>query len=256
MRDMKGKVALITGASSGIGRATAEVFAARGARVVLAARGEDLLSDAARRIQSQGADATYVVTDVSIAAHVGRMVGHALEKFGRLDYAVNNAGFEGQLSSIADVTEEEWDRVLNVNLKGVFLCLKYETRAMLASGQGGAIVNVGSINSVQGVPCFAPYVASKHALVGLTTSVSAELGPRGIRVNLLCPGITETPMHHRGRALFGDAIYDNVLATRVHLRRAGQPEEIAQAIAFLCSQEAGYITGSTLLADGGFTHTL
>lgn len=256
MKDMQGKVALITGASSGIGRASGEVFAARGANVVLAARTEESLSDLARKIESQGAKATYVVTDVSIAADVERMVGQAIEKFGRIDYAINNAGFEGQLSSIADLTEEEWDRVLNVNLKGVFLCLKYEARAMLASGQGGAIVNVGSVNSFQGVPCFAPYVASKHALVGLTTSVSAELGPRGIRVNLLCPGITDTPMHHRGRALFGDAIYDNVLASRVHMRRAGQPEEIARAIAFLCSQDAAYITGSSLLADGGFTHTL
>jgi NAD(P)-dependent dehydrogenase (short-subunit alcohol dehydrogenase family) len=256
MQDMQGKVALITGASSGIGRATAEVFASRGAKVVLAARSEDLLSDVARRIEGLGADATYVVTDVTIAAHVERMIDHAIEKFGRLDYAVNNAGFEGHLASIADVTEEEWDGVLNVNLKAVFLCLKYEARAMLATGNGGAIVNVGSVNSFQGVPCFAPYVTSKHALVGLTTSVSAELGPRGIRVNLLCPGITETPMHRRGRVLFGDAAYDSILASRVHMRRAGQPEEIARTIAFLCSQEAAYITGSTLLADGGFTHTL
>jgi NAD(P)-dependent dehydrogenase (short-subunit alcohol dehydrogenase family) len=256
MKDMQGKVALITGASSGIGWATAEVFAARGANVVLAARTEEPLSELARKLESQGAKATYAVTDVSIAKDVERLVAHAVEKFGRIDYAVNNAGFEGQLAGIADVTEEDWDRVLNVNLKGVFLCLKYEARAMLASGAGGAIVNVGSVNSFQGVPCFAPYVASKHALIGLTTSVSAELCPRGIRVNLLCPGITETPMHRRGRQLFGDALYDNVLATRVHMRRAGQPEEIARAIAFLCSRDAAYITGTSLLADGGFTHTL
>ncbi len=256
MKDMTGKVALITGAGSGIGRATAELFAARGAQVVLAGRTEAPLSDLARRIESQGGCATCVVTDVSLAPQVERMVGHAMEKFGRIDYAVNNAGFEGQLSGIADVTEQDWDRVMNVNLKGVFLCLKYEARAMLAGGQGGAIVNVGSINSFLGIPCFAPYVASKHALIGLTTSVSAELAPRGIRVNLLCPGIIDTPMHHRGRQLFGDAIYDGILASRVHLRRAGQPEEIARAIAFLCSPEAAYITGSALLADGGLTHTV
>ncbi len=253
---MQGKVALITGASSGIGWATAEVFAARGANVVLAARTEEPLSELARKIESQGAKATYIVTDVSIAKDVVRMVAHAVEKFGRIDYAVNNAGFEGPLAGIADLTEEQWDQVLNVNLKGVFLCLKHEARAMLAAGKGGAIVNVGSINSFQGIPCFAPYVASKHALIGLTTSVSAELGPKGIRVNLLCPGITETPMHRRGRQLFGDALYDQVLATRVHMRRAGQPEEIARAIVFLCSPEAAYITGTSLLADGGFTHTL
>src|SRR5581483_787255 len=159
MNDMQGKVALITGASTGIGHATAELFATRGASVVLAARNEALLAELAGKIQSQGAQATYVVTDVSIAADVERMVKHAIETFGRIDYAVNNAGVEGPLSSIADLPEEEWDRVLNVNLKGVFLCLKYEARAMLAAGQGGAIVNIGSVNSFQGIPCFAPYVA-------------------------------------------------------------------------------------------------
>ena len=256
IKDMQGKVALITGASSGIGWATAELFAARGAYVVLAARTEEPLKELARKVESQGAKATYVVADVSLAKDVERMVAHGVEKFGRIDYAVNNAGFEGPLAGITDLTEEQWDQVLNVNLKGVFLCLKYEARAMLADGKGGAIVNVGSVNSFQGIPCFAPYVASKHALIGLTTSVSAELGPKGIRVNLLCPGITETPMHRRGRQLFGDALYDSILATRVHMRRAGQPEEIARAIVFLCSPDAVYITGTSLLADGGFTHTL
>jgi NAD(P)-dependent dehydrogenase (short-subunit alcohol dehydrogenase family) len=123
MKDMQGKMALITGASSGIGRASGKVFAARGANVVLAARTEESLSDLVRKIESQGAKATYVVTDVSIAVDVERMVARAIEKFGRIDYAINNAGFEGQVSSIADLTEEEWDQVLNVNLKGVFLCL-------------------------------------------------------------------------------------------------------------------------------------
>lgn len=256
MQDMQGKVAVITGASSGIGLATAEVFAARGAMVVLAARSEQALSDAVRKLQSKGADATYVVADMSSAADVQHMVNHAVEKFGGVDYAVNNAAYEGTLSGIADLSEDDWDRVMNVNLKGVFLCLKYEARAMLASGRGGAIVNIGSINSYQGVPGFAPYVTSKHALVGLTTSVSAELAPQGIRVNLICPGITETPMHRRGRQLFGDAIYDSILATRVHLRRAGDPREIAEVIVYLCSPQAAYITGASLLVDGGFTHTL
>lgn len=253
---MRGKAALITGASSGIGRATAELFAARGAKVVVAARREDELAELVRKLTGQGAEATYVVADVSRAADVERVVAHAVEKFGGIDCAINNAGFEGRLAGIADTTEDDWDGVMNVNLRGVFLCLKYEARAMLAGGRGGAIVNVGSINSFQGVPCFAPYVASKHALIGLTTSVSAELGPRGIRVNLLCPGIIDTPMHHRGRAIFGDATYDSILSTRVHLRRAGRPEEMARTIAFLCSEDAAYITGSALLADGGFVHTL
>ncbi len=125
------------------------------------------------------------------------MVAHTLETFGRLDYAVNNAGIEGQFAGVVDLPEEEWDRVLDINLKGTFLCLKYEAPAMLAGGHGGAIVNVGSINSFLGFPSGAAYVSSKHGLIGLTTSVSAELAPLGIRVNLVCPGIIDTPMHQR-----------------------------------------------------------
>jgi NAD(P)-dependent dehydrogenase (short-subunit alcohol dehydrogenase family) len=182
-----------------------------------------------------------VVTDVTIAKDVERMVAHAMETFGRLDYAVNNAGIEGKLAGITDLPEQEWDRVLDTNLKGTFLCLKYEARAMLAGGHGGAIVNVGSVNSGQ---------------IGLTTSVSAELAPQGIRVNLVCPGFIDTPMHQRARGIVGDDLYDTVLIPRVHTRRAGRPEEIAQTIVFLCSDEASYISGTTLTPDGGFTLTI
>ena len=256
MSDMKDKVALITGASSGIGRATAEAFAAMGARVVLAARREDELAALANEIKDHGGNASFVTTDVSVAQDAERMVAHTIETFGRLDYAVNNAGIEGQFVSVADLPEEEWDRVLDINLKGTFLCLKYEARAMLAGGHGGAIVNVGSINSFLGFPSGSAYVASKHGLIGLTTSVSAELAPQGIRVNIVCPGIVVTPMHQRARGLLGDEIYDNVLQQRVHTRRAGRPEEIARSIVFLCSDEASYITGTTLTPDGGFTLTI
>ena len=184
------------------------------------------------------------------------MVAHALETFGRLDYAVNNAGIEGQFAGITDLAEEDWDSVLNINLRGVFLCLKYEARAILNCGKGGAIVNVGSINSFLGFPSGSAYVASKHGLIGLTTSVSAELAPHGIRVNLVCPGIIDTPMHHRARKLLGDEVYDTAVLPSIHLRRAGRPEEIAQSIVFLCSDEASYITGTTLTPDGGFTLTV
>jgi NAD(P)-dependent dehydrogenase (short-subunit alcohol dehydrogenase family) len=256
MSDMNGKVALITGASSGIGRATGEAFAARGAKVVLAARREHELATLTSEIESRGGRASFVVTDVAIAKDVERMVAHAIETFGRLDYAVNNAGIEGQLSGIMDLPEEEWDRVFNINLKGNFLCMKYEARAMLAGGHGGAIVNVGSVNSFLGFPTGSAYVASKHGQIGLTTSVSAELAPQGIRVNLVCPGIIDTPMHHRLRGLVGNEIYDKVLLQRVHTRRAGRPDEIAQTIVFLCSDEASYISGTTLTPDGGFTLTI
>jgi NAD(P)-dependent dehydrogenase (short-subunit alcohol dehydrogenase family) len=254
--DLRDKVALITGASSGIGRATAEAFAAKGARVVLAARREDELAALANEIKDQGGSASFVTTDVSVAQNVERMVAHTIETFGRLDYAVNNAGIEGKFAGVVELPEEEWDRVIDINLKGTFLCLKYEARAMLAGGQGGAIVNVGSVNSFLGFPSGAAYVSSKHALIGLTTSVSAELAPQGIRVNIVCPGIIATPMHQRARGLLGDEIYDSLLQQRVHTRRAGRPEEIAKSVVFLCSDEASYITGSTLTPDGGFTLTI
>ena len=256
MSSMKGTVALITGASSGIGRATALAFAARDAKVALAARREDELATLAAEIESKGGEATYVRTDVSVAGDVERMVGHTIEKFGRLDFAVNNAGIEGPLAGIADLTEDEWDSVLDINLKGTFLCMKYEARAMLDGGHGQAIVNIGSVNSFLGFPTGSAYVTSKHGLIGLTTSVSAELAPQGIRVNLVCPGFVDTPMHHRIRGILGDAVYDEALLPTVHVRRAGRPEEIAQSIVFLCSDEASYITGSTLTPDGGFTLTI
>jgi NAD(P)-dependent dehydrogenase (short-subunit alcohol dehydrogenase family) len=256
MSGLRDKVALITGASSGIGRATAEAFAAKGARVVLAARREDELAALANQIEALGGRASLVTTDVSVAQDVERMVAHTLESFGRLDYAVNNAGIEGQFAGVVELPEEEWDRVLDINLKGAFLCLKYETRAMLAGGHDGAIVNVGSVNSFLGFASGSAYVASKHGLIGLTTSASAELAPQGIRVNLVCPGIIDTPMHQRLRGLIGDEIYDSVLQQRVHKRRAGRPEEIARSVVFLCSDEASYITGTTLTPDGGFTLTI
>jgi NAD(P)-dependent dehydrogenase (short-subunit alcohol dehydrogenase family) len=256
MSEMNQKVVLITGASAGIGRATAEAFAARGAAVVISARRKEELEQLAGEIKSRGGEASVVVTDVAIAKDVERMVAHTIETFGRLDYAVNNAAIEGKLAAITDLPEEEWDRVMDTNLKSVFLCLQQEARAMLAGGRHGAIVNVGSVNSFLGFPTGSAYVTSKHGLIGLTTSVSAELAPRGIRVNLLCPGFIDTPMHHRGRAMIGDALYDKLLSERVHLRRAGRPEEIAQTIVFLCSDAASYITGATLTPDGGFTLTV
>lgn len=256
MSDMNDRVALITGASSGIGRATAAAFAAKGMRVVVAARREEELESLVSEIETRGGKASAVTTDVSVSKDVERMVTHAIETFGRLDYAVNNAGIEGRLAGIVELGEEDWDTVLDINLKGMFLCLKYEARSILNSGNGGAIVNVGSVNSFLGFPSGAAYVTSKHGLIGLTTSASAELAPLGIRVNLICPGIIDTPMHRRLRGLLGDEVYDTAVLPSVHLRRAGRPEEIARAIVFLCSDEASYITGTTLTPDGGFTLTV
>jgi NAD(P)-dependent dehydrogenase (short-subunit alcohol dehydrogenase family) len=256
MTDSNTKVALVTGASSGIGKATALALAARGDKVAVAARREDELAALVAEIESQGGTATAVKTDVAVAKDVERMVEHTIETFGRLDYAVNNAGIEGQLAGITDLSEEDWDQVLDINLKGTFLCMKYESRAMLDGGHGGAIVNVGSVNSFLGYPTGSAYVTSKHGLIGLTSSVSAELASQGIRVNLVCPGFVDTPMHQRIRALLGDAIYDETLLPTVHVKRAGRPEEIAAPIVFLCSHDASYITGTTLTPDGGYTLTI
>jgi NAD(P)-dependent dehydrogenase (short-subunit alcohol dehydrogenase family) len=256
MSSMSGKVALIAGASSGIGRATAEAFAAKGATVALAARREDQLAKLAADIKSRGGAVTFVKTDVSVAKEVEHMVAHTMETFGRLDYAINNAGVEGKFARITDLDEEEWDQILDINLKGTYLGMKYQARSMLAGGRGGAIVNVGSINSFLGFPTGSAYVASKHGLIGLTSSVSAELAPQGIRVNLVCPGFIDTPMHRRLRGIVGDKLYDEVVIPSVHTKRAGRPEEIAQTILFLCSDEASYITGTTLTPDGGYTLTV
>ena len=253
---MNGKVALITGASSGIGRATALAFASKGASVVLAARRQEELDSLVAEIVSGGGKASAVKTDVSKAQDVEQMVTHTLDTFGRLDYAVNNAGIEGKIANIVDLAEEDWDRVLDINLKGNYLCLRYEARAMLAGGYGGAIVNVGSVNSFLGFASGAAYVTSKHGQIGLTTSASAELAPHGIRVNIVCPGFVNTPMHHRIRGIIGDEVFDVGMVPQVHARRVGRPEEIAASILFLCSDEASYITGTTLTPDGGFTLTV
>jgi NAD(P)-dependent dehydrogenase (short-subunit alcohol dehydrogenase family) len=256
MSDMKGKVSLVTGASSGIGRATAELFAAKGARVAVAARRQAELDSLVADIDARGGKAIAIKTDVSVSADVERMVSQTIDTFGRLDYAVNNAGIEGRFAGVTELSEADWDQVLNINLKGTFLGMQHQARAMLAAGNGGAIVNVGSVNSFLGFATGAAYCTSKHGLIGLTTSVSAELASQGIRVNLVCPGIVDTPMHQRLRQEIGDAVYDQGVLPSVHLKRAGQPEEIARAIVFLCSDEASYITGTTLTPDGGLTLTV
>ncbi len=252
---MKDHVALITGASSGIGRSTAKIFSEKGVKVVLAARREEELASLADEIKNDGGAATFIQTDVSQAKDVQRVVEHALETYGRLDYGINNAGVEGAFLPITEMPDEEWDRVIAINLRGTFLCMKYQAKAMLSLGNGGAIVNVGSVNSFLGFGGGSAYATSKHGQVGLSTSVSAELASQGIRVNMVCPGVIDTPMHHRVREVVGDELFDHFLET-VHQKRKGKPEEIANTIVFLCSPEASYITGTTLTPDGGFTSTI
>lgn len=247
---------MVTGASSGIGRATAMELAARGAKVVAAARRIEELSVLVDDIKTAGGSAFAMSADVSSSEDIQQLVETTVDRFGRLDIAVNNAGIEGVFHSLLDFDEGEWDRVLATNLTGNFLSMKYQAKAMLMHGDGGSIVNVGSINSFLGFPGGAAYAASKHGQIAITSSASAELAPQGIRVNLICPGVIDTPMYQRLRGTVGDETYDDLLNTSVHMRRAGQPEEIAASIAFLCSDEASYITGATLTCDGGYLNTM
>jgi NAD(P)-dependent dehydrogenase (short-subunit alcohol dehydrogenase family) len=253
---MEGKVALVTGASGGIGFDTAVVLAERGAKVAIAARRKDQLDELVTSIQDAGGEAVALQTDVSKVEDVRNMVDGTLKAFGRLDIAVNNAGVEGEFAPIHEFDEDAWDQVLGINLRGNFLCLKYQSQAMLAQGEGGAIVNVGSVNSYRGFAGGSAYATSKHGQIALTSCASAELAPQGIRVNLVCPGVIRTPMHERLRGNLGDDGYDDLLENSVHLRRAGQPQEIAKTIAFLGSDDASYITGATLTADGGLMNTV
>ena len=255
MTPFANKVAIVTGASTGIGEATARLLAQRGAIVVLAARREEMIAALAGEILGAGGTASFIRTDVSDAGEVEAMVAHAIDTHGRLDIAVNNAGIGAQVHSIVELPDDYWDSVLNTNLKGNFLCLKHQARAMVAAGNGGAIINVGSVNTFLGCPGAAAYCASKAGQLALTTSASAELAAQGIRVNLVCPGVTDTPLHHEIKGNLGSDAFEGLKA-QTHQRRIGEPAEIARAIAFLASDEASFITGTTLTADGGFHMTL
>jgi NAD(P)-dependent dehydrogenase (short-subunit alcohol dehydrogenase family) len=251
MNGLKGKVALVTGASSGIGEAVALKFAKEGARVVIAARREPQSENVVQRIREIGGEAVHIATDVTNALDVERMVAFALQSFGRLDCAVNNAGIAGpRMTPIADVTDAQWDEVLNVNLRGTFLCLKHEIRAMLA-GAGGAIVNVASIYGLKPSDMgHAAYAASKHGVVGLSQSAAADYGQQGLRVNVVAPGFTRSEMVDPTRPGAADR-YDKLTARHSGMKRLGEPEEAANAIVWLCSGEASYINGAVLTVDGG-----
>nr|WP_211233159.1 SDR family NAD(P)-dependent oxidoreductase [Solirubrobacter soli] len=194
---LDGKVAIVTGAAMGMGEATARVFAKAGARVLVSDINEELGEATAERIRADGGDASFFRTDVSSAADAEAMVRTAVERYGRLDCAVNNAAVTPDTHAIAELDEQEWDRVLGVDLKGVALCLKYEIRQLLAQGEGGSLVNIGSVSSHRPQPNNAAYVAAKHGVIGLSKVASLENAPLGIRVNTVCPGAIDTPMVRR-----------------------------------------------------------
>ena len=246
-----GKVALVTGASSGLGAATALKFAAEGAKVVVVARRADKSAEVVARIRELGSEAVFVQADVTLAADAERMVQEALVKFGRLDCAVNNAGIAGpRLTPVADFTEAQWDEVMGVNLKAVWLCMKHEIAAMLANG-GGAIVNVSSIYGWKPSDIgHGLYATSKHGVVGLTKSAAVDYAQQAIRVNAVAPGFTQTEMVDPSKPGAAER-YQVLISHHSGMKRLGTPEETANAIVWLCSDSASYVNGEMLAIDGG-----
>ena len=243
------EVALVTGAGAGIGRAVALAFASQGARVVVADRRLDWAAETVRLVHGLGAQALAVQSDVTVATDVQAMVARAVEHFGGLNFAVNNAGIEGAVFvPVADYAESVWDDVIGVNLKGVFLCMKYQLPHLVASR--GAIVNTASVAGLSGGRMGSAYYASKHGVVGLTRAAAMEYADKGVRVNAVAPGVIRTDMAERA------FVQTNVPAARIDamhpLGRMGTAQEVANAIVWLCSANASFITGHTLPVDGGF----
>ena len=252
-RGLDGKVALVTGAASGIGRASALEFARQGARLVVADVDEDGVQETAKLVQREGPEALALRCDVAQSAQVSSMVRAAVDRFGRLDCAFNNAGIEGQVVPTEDYDEAMFDRVIAVNLRGVFLCLRHELPVMVKQG-GGAIVNTASAAGLVALGGFSAYVASKHGVVGLTKTAALEYGTKGVRVNAVCPGAVQTPMVARLASQLSVPAESLGLARPVHaLGRASDPIEIARAAVWLCSDEASFVTGIAMPVDGGWT---
>jgi NAD(P)-dependent dehydrogenase (short-subunit alcohol dehydrogenase family) len=246
---LAGKVALVTGGASGIGRAAAVAFAAAGARVAVSDRDAPGGAATVARIAATGGAARFVAADVRVDAEVEALVGHVVAHYGGLDCAFNNAGIEGDLRPTAEHTEASFARVLDVNLLGVFRCLRAEVPAMLARG-GGAIVNTASVAGLVAAGGFAAYVASKHGVVGLTRAAALDYAKAGIRVNAVCPGVIQTPMLARIDGQVPGALA--ALGGAVPSGRLGTPEEVAAAVVWLCTPASSYVTGHTLTVDGGF----
>ena len=234
----------MTGGSSGIGRATALAFAREGARVVVANRGVAGGEETVRLIGERGGEALFVQTDVVRSADVEALVATAVERYGRLDFAFNNAG-NGVRAHTADITEEQWDDMIDVNLKGVWLCMWHEILQMLPRG-GGAIVNMSSMVGMVGLPGNAAYTAAKHGVAGLTRVAAREYAGAGIRINAVCPGFIEAPM-----TAWDDPATVGQVSALTALGRMGGPEEVAEAVIWLCSDAASHATGHPLVVDGG-----
>lgn len=248
-KQLRDKVTVVTGGASGIGKATALAFSREGANVVVADISVEMGDEVVSMIKQVGGEAIFVKTDVSQAAQVQSLVQSTINTYGRLDYACNNAGIEGLMASTAECSEDNWDRTININLKGVWLCMKYEIPEMLKQS-AGAIVNIASVAGLVGFAGLPAYAASKGGIVQLTRTAALEYAKLGIRINAVCPGGIETPMIDRLSAT--NAELEDSLSTAHPMGRLGKPEEIAQAVVWLCSDAASFVTGHPMVIDGGY----
>lgn len=247
----EGRTAIVTGGAGGMGRAISQAFAAAGSRVVVSDVSEAGGAETVELISQAGGEATFVRTDVSRGADVEAMVATAVREYGGLDFAVNAAAIEFEVDYLADLAEDDWDRMISVNLRSVFLCMKHEINAMLAGGRGGAIVNIASTNSYRPQPHQSAYTASKFGVLGVTKSAAVDYAPRGIRINAICPGAIDTPMLRGAMAKRGRDPQE--VADRLSLLgRFGTVDEIAAAALWLCSGASGFTIGHALAVDGGY----
>ena len=248
---LKDKVAIITGGSFGIGKATAVAFAREGAKLVLASRRKEPGEKVAEEIRAQGGEATYILTDVSKAEDVKRMIELTIDKYGKLDILFNNAGVRASIVNVVDLTEEEFDRTIDIDLKGVFLCCKYAIPHMIENG-GGSIINCSSTSAFVGQRLQGAYNAAKGGVELLTKCMAIDFAKHNIRVNTVCPSWVRTEMNREQLASFNEKDWEEV--TRLHpLGRIGEPEDVAPAVVYLASDESSWVTGSSLMVDGGYT---
>jgi NAD(P)-dependent dehydrogenase (short-subunit alcohol dehydrogenase family) len=250
MKEFEGKVALVTGGGSGIGRATALGFAREGGQVVIGNRNVQRGEETVSMIRDAGGTASFRRTDVVVAADVKALVDHAVTTYGRLDIAFNNAGIEGDPRPLAEQTEANFDAVMDINVKGVWLSMKYEIPRMLEQA-GGAIVNCSSVAGVIGFPGIGIYAASKHAVIGLTKVAALEYSAQGIRINAVNPAVIDTEMVDR--LADGMNMKKDDLTTFHPIGRLGRVEEVAEAVLWMCSDKASFVTGHSMIVDGGFT---
>ena len=246
--ELQNKVALVTGGTSGIGRETAILFAKAGAKVVVSGRRETEGKETIDLICAAGGDGLFVKSDVSKSSDVQSLVQKSVEKVGRLDIAFNNAGIEGNWVPLIEQSDEDWNAVIDINLKGTWLCLKYEIQQMLKQGGGGTIVNMSSVAGLMGAAGAGVYCASKHGVIGLTRTAALEYAQSGIRINAVCPAVIETAMADRA---FADPEANKRILALHPMGRFGKPMEVAEAVLWLCSSRSSFMTGHYMVLDGG-----